>query len=140
MSTRRRAGPSGIGDVAHQGLSRRERQIMDVLYRLGEATVAEVVAALEEGVSYDSIRVILGILREKGYVTHRREGPRYVHRPVVPHDRAARSAVRHLVRTYFRGSPTKAVLGLLDLEGEELSERELAEIEAWIAEAREGER
>jgi BlaI family transcriptional regulator, penicillinase repressor len=117
-------------------LSRLERRIMDVLYRLGEATVAEVVAQMPEAASYDSIRVTLGILREKGYVTHRREGPRYVHSPVIPHETATRSAVKHLVRTYFRGSPSKAVLGLLDLQADALSERDMEQIAAWIEAAR----
>jgi BlaI family transcriptional regulator, penicillinase repressor len=117
-------------------LSRRERQIMNVLYRRGEATAAEVAAELGEDAPHDSIRVILGILRDKGYVTHRREGPRYVHSPAIPREDAARGAVRHLVRTFFRGSPGQAVLGLLDEEAAKLSERDLDAIEAWIAESR----
>lgn len=117
-------------------LSRRERQIMEALYRLGEATVAEVVRQLPDDVSYDSVRVTLSLLAERGLVKHRREGQRYVHRPVVPHERASKSATGDLVRTYFRGSPSRAVLGLLEAEGDGLGERELQEIAEWIAEAR----
>jgi BlaI family transcriptional regulator, penicillinase repressor len=116
-------------------LSRRERQIMEALYRLGEATVAEVVEQLPEEVSYDSVRVTLGLLADKGLVHHRREGQRYVHTPAIPHERASRWAVENLVRTYFRGSPSRAVLSLLEMEGESLSERDLEEIAARVAEA-----
>jgi BlaI family transcriptional regulator, penicillinase repressor len=120
-------------------LSRRERQIMEALYRLGEAMVAEVVEQLPEEVSYDSVRVTLGLLADKGLVNHRREGQRYIHTPAIPHEEVSRWAARSLVRTYFRGSPSRAVLGLLQMEGESLSERELQEIADWVAEAMKGE-
>lgn len=113
---------------------------MDVLRRLGEATAAEVVAELPDEPAYDSIRVTLGILRDKGHVTHRREGPRYVHSPVIPHDVATESALRHLVKTYFRGSASRAVLGLLDVEADALSEHDMARIAAWIEAARNADR
>jgi BlaI family transcriptional regulator, penicillinase repressor len=120
-------------------LSRRERQIMEALYRLGEATVAEVVELLPEDASYHSVRVTLGLLGGKGLVNHRREGQRYVHTPAIPHDQVSRWAARNLVRTYFRGSPSRAVLGLLQMDGESLSDRELQEIADWVAEAMKGE-
>ena len=96
-------------------LSRRERQIMDVIYRLGEAGAAEVVEHLPDRPAYNSVRVTLGILERKGMVRHRREGTRYVYSPTVPAERARDSALRHVVRTFFRGSPSKAVLTLARL-------------------------
>lgn len=120
----------------HPALSRRERQIMDVLYRLGEAAAADIVAALSDRPSYNSIRVTLGILERKGYVTHRQDGQRYVYSPTIPAERAGRSAVRHLLRTFFDGSPSRAILALLDGESRRLSPAELDEIAATIERAR----
>jgi predicted transcriptional regulator len=117
-------------------LSRRERQIMDVLYRLGEAGAAEVVEHLSDRPSYNSVRVTLGILERKGVVRHRREGARYVYSPTVPAERARESALRHVVRTFFRGSPSKAVLTLLDSPSTRLSPEELSELAAWVDAAR----
>ena len=113
-------------------LSRRERQIMDVLYRLGEAGAAEIVEHLADQPSYNSARVTLGILERKGVVRHRREGARYVYSPTVPAERARESALRHVVRTFFRGSPSKAVLTLLDSPSTRLSPEELRELAAWV--------
>jgi BlaI family transcriptional regulator, penicillinase repressor len=117
-------------------LSRRERQIMDVLYRLGEATAADIVARLPDAPAYNSVRVTLGILERKGYVGHRQEGPRYVYAPTIPADRAGRSAARHLLRTFFDGSPSRAILALLDSGSSRLSRMELDEIAAMIERAR----
>ena len=101
----------------HQnGLSRRERQIVDVLYRLGEAGAAEVVQHLTDRPSYNSVRVTLGILERKGVVRHWRDGARYVYAPTLPPEKARESALRHLVRTFFRGSTSKAALTLLEDE------------------------
>ena len=113
-------------------LSRRERQIMDVLYRLGEAGAAEVVDHLPDRPAYNSIRVTLGILERKGIVRHRREGNRYVYTPTVPAEAMRESALRHLVRTLFRGSSSKAVLTLLDSPSTRLSKEELSELAAWV--------
>jgi BlaI family transcriptional regulator, penicillinase repressor len=118
------------------GLSRRERQIMDVLYRLGEAGTAEVVRHLSDHPAYNSVRVTLGILERKGFVRHRREGARYVYAPTVPAEKARESALRHLVRTFFRGSPSKAVLTLLDSPSTRLSPEELNELAAWVEAAK----
>ena len=117
-------------------LSRRERQIMDAIYRLGEATVAEVADELPSDAAYDSTRVTLGILEKKGYVRHRQEGQRYVYAPTIPHEKASHSALRHLLRTFFRGSPSKAILTLLDISAAKLSKNQLDEIAAFIAKAR----
>lgn len=121
-------------------LSRRERQIMDVIYRLGEAGAAEVVEHLPDRPAYNSVRVTLGILERKGVVRHRREGTRYVYSPTVPAERARESALRHVVRTFFRGSPTKAVLTLLDSPSTRLSAEELNELAAWVEAAKRGKR
>jgi len=121
-------------------LSRRERQIMDVLYRLGEAGAGDVVQHLPDRAAYNSVRVTLGILERKGMVRHRREGARYIYAPTVPAERARDSALRHVVRTFFRGSSTKAVLTLLDSPSTRLSAEELNELAAWVEAAKRGKR
>ena len=121
--------------LQHQ-LSRRERQIMDVLYRLGEAGAAEVVEHLPDRPAYNSVRVTLGILERKGVVRHRQEGTRYLYAPTVPAEKARESELRHLVRTFFRGSPSKAVLTLLDSPSTRLSAEELDELAAWVEAAK----
>lgn len=118
--------------------SRRERQIMEILYRLGQATVAEVLKHMPEETTYDSVRLTLGGLGEKGHVKHHRDGRRFVYRPSVPHDTASKSATRSLLRTYFRGSPSRAILSVLDVSSGDLSDRELDEIEAMVRKAKEG--
>jgi predicted transcriptional regulator len=115
-------------------LSRREREIMDVLYRLGEAGVAEVVDRMDSDPGYDSVRVTLGILEKKGHVQHRQEGRRYIYSPTVSHATASRSAIRNVTRTFFRGSPSRAILALLGMS--KLSREELDEIARWIEEER----
>lgn len=116
-------------------LSRRERQIMDVIYRLGEANAAEVARALPDRPATNAIRVTLGILEKKGFVQHRQDGPRYVYKPTIAPDTARRSAMRHMLQTFFRGSSTAAILALLDGSGR-MSQRELDEIAHAIAQAR----
>ena len=95
-------------------LSRRERQIMDVLYQLGEASAAEVLERLPEPPSYSAVRAMLRILEDKGHVRHHEDGPRYVYAPTVARETARRSAVSHLLRTFFDGSVEQAVAALLD--------------------------
>ena len=95
-------------------LSRRERQIMDVLYQLGEASAAEVLERLPEPPSYSAVRAMLRILETKGHVRHFEDGPRYVFAPTVARETARRSAVSHLLRTFFDGSVEQAVAALLD--------------------------
>ena len=97
------------------GLSRRERQIMDVIYRQGQATAAEVLAALPDPPSYSTVRALLRILEEKGHLRHRYNGPRYVFRPTVPRSAASQSALRRVTRTFFAGSPKDTVSALVDL-------------------------
>lgn len=119
------------------GLSRRERQIMETLYRLGEASVAEVVDQIEDRPSYDSIRLTLGVLVEKGRVSHQRDGRRYVYRPTRSHAKASSSAVKNLVQTYFKGSPGDAILAMLDDSAARLTDQELEQIVERLRRAKE---
>ena len=117
-------------------LSRRERQILDILYARGRATAAEVQAALPDPPSYSSVRALLRILEEKGHVRHETDGPRYVFLPRLPASRARRSAVRHLLDTFFNGSSADAVVALLDDSARTLTPDDLARIESIIESAR----
>src|SRR6476661_2161438 len=103
-----------MADPLTARLSRRERQIMDLLYQLGEATAAEVQERLPDPPSYSAVRAMLRILEEKGHVSHTEDGPRYVFAPVVARDTARKSAVSHLLRTFFDGSVEQAMTALLD--------------------------
>jgi predicted transcriptional regulator len=94
-------------------LSRRERQIMDVVYRVGKVTAAEVLAELPDPPSYSAVRAMLRLLEDKGHVRHEQDGPRYVYLPTVNRDKARKSAMKHLVRTFFDGSTEDAVAALL---------------------------
>lgn len=116
----------------HHVLGRREREIMDVVFRRGEASVADVVGELGEDSMYDSVRVTLRNLEKKGYLTHRREGQHYVYRPTVRREAARRSAMSHLLRTFFDDSPSSAILAFLDMSEERLSDEELEAIAARI--------
>jgi len=124
-------------EVLQHQLSRRERQIMDVLFRRGRATVAEVQEDLPEAPSYSAVRAHLRILEEKGHVRHRQDGPRYVYRAVVAKDKAKRSALRHLVDTFFNGSAEQTMAALLDDDTSNLSETELDGLSHMIEIARE---
>jgi len=121
---------------APRGMSRRERQIMDVIYRRGRATAAEVLADLPDPPSYSAVRALLRLLEEKGHLRHEQDGPRYVFLPTVHRDRAQRSALTHVVRTFFNGSATDAVAALLD-EGGTLTDADLDRLAAMIDRARE---
>jgi BlaI family penicillinase repressor len=117
-------------------LSRRERQIMDVLYKLGQATVAEVLNKLSEKPSYSTLRAQLRILEEKGHLRHGEHVLRYVYVPTVPRDAARRSALRHLVETFFDGSTEKVVTALLGGEVTRISPDELDRISRLISKSR----
>ncbi len=117
-------------------LSRRERQIMDILFRRGEASVAEVQEDLPNPPGYSAVRTHLRILEEKGHVTHRQEGPRYVYRPALAKDKAKRTALHHLVETFFNGSAEQAMAALLDDDSSRLSESELKRLSSLVEEAR----
>jgi predicted transcriptional regulator len=119
-------------------LGRRERQIIDVLYRLGKASVAEVLAALPDPPSYSAVRAMLVFLEQKGHVVHGRDGIRYLYSPAVPPVKARHSALRHLVSTFFEGSPLAAAAALLEMPDAKLSPSERKQLAALIAK-REGE-
>jgi BlaI family penicillinase repressor len=102
-----------MADPLTTQLSRRERQIMDVVYQRGRVTAAEVLADLPDPPGYSAVRAMLRLLEEKGHVRHEQDGPRYVYAPTVNRDKARRSALRHLVRTFFDGSTEDAVAALL---------------------------
>jgi len=120
----------------HQDLSRRERQILDILYQRGQATAADVQAALPEPPSYSAVRALLRILEEKGHVRHQQDGPRYVYLPVVARDNAKRSALRHVLKTFFDGSAEQAISALLDESSSKLSPAELDRLARMIDTAR----
>jgi predicted transcriptional regulator len=119
-------------DIGAQ-LGRRERQIVEVLYRLGKASVAEVLAELPDPPSYSAVRGMLTLLEDKGYVRHKRNGMRYIYTPAVAPARARQSALRQLVSTFFEGSPMAAALALLEMSGEGLSAEERNQLSALIA-------
>ena len=120
----------------HHDLSRRERQIIDILYAQGRATAAEVQAALPDPPSYSAVRAMLRILEEKGHVKHEQDGPRYVYLPTVARDNAKRSALRHMLQTFFDGSAEQAISALLDDSSTRLSDRELDRLARMIDQAR----
>lgn len=117
-------------------LSRRERQIMDVLYRLGSATAAEVQENIADAPSYSAIRALLRILVEKGHARHAYDGPRYVYSPVVSRPVAQKSALRQLVKTFFNGSTSNAVAALIDMSGKDLTDSELDRLAAIVEQAK----
>jgi predicted transcriptional regulator len=117
-------------------LSRRERQVMDILYRRGEATVAEVMADLPDPPTYSAVRSILRILMEKGMINHREDGPRYVYLPAVNTDRAADDAMKHVIRTFFDGSAQQAVAAVLRMSDAKLTDEDIAALSEKISKAR----
>jgi len=119
-----------------QHLSRRERQIMDIIYARGEAAAAEVHEALPDPPSYSAVRTLLRILEEKGHLKHREDGPRYIFLPTETRAKASKSALKRVVQTFFDGSLSNAVAALVDAEGGKLSAEELQRIEVIIAAAK----
>ena len=114
-------------------LGRRERQIVEALYRLGRASVAEVLADLPDPPSYSAVRGMLALLEEKGYVRHKRDGLRYVYTPAIAPAKARQSALRQLVSTFFEGSPLAAAAALLEMSDHKLSPEEREQLSALIA-------
>jgi len=125
---------------AHAALAKRERQIMDVLYRLGRATAAEIMEELPGAPSYSTVRTQLRVLEAKGHVRHEEEGLRYIYLPTVSRTTARRSALKHLVETFFEGSSAKVVAALLGGDASRLSEEELERIAELVKHARGGSR
>lgn len=121
---------------SHTHLSRRERQIMDVIYSKGRATAAEVLEAMPAPPGYSAVRAMLRLLEEKGYLRHEQDGPRYVFLPTLSRERARQSAMKQLLQTFFDNSAEQAVAALLDMSGAKLSEAELDRLSEMIDHAR----
>jgi len=120
----------------HATLSRRERQIMDVIYQRGKATAAEVMEGLPDPPSYSAVRALLRVLEEKGHVRHKQDGPRYVYYPTVSRDRARESALKQVVGTFFEDSAEQAVAALLDMSAQDMSESDLDRLAELIEQAK----
>lgn len=120
----------------HLDLSRRERQIVDALYKLGRASAADIRSEIPDPPSYSAVRALLRILEDKGHVRHEQDGPRYVYVPTIARDSAKRSAMRHLVQTFFDGSAAQAMSALIDTSSVRLTDSELDRLEQLIDEAR----
>jgi BlaI family transcriptional regulator, penicillinase repressor len=116
-------------------LSRREREIMEVVYRLGGASAAQIAAELPDPPSYSAVRAMLSILQDKGHLRHEERANRYLYLPTVAPDKARRRALREVVRTFFDGSPKQAAVALIDEAGRQLSEADLRELRALVDEA-----
>jgi len=117
-------------------LSRRERQIMSIVYQLGRATAADVLGELENPPSYSAVRSHLRILEEKGHLRHEQDGPRYVFLPTLPRDRARLGALRQVLHTFFDGSASQAMAALLDSTDRPLSPQELDQLARLVEHAR----
>jgi predicted transcriptional regulator len=122
---------------APSDLGRRERQIMDIVYRLGRASAGEVKADLPDCPSYSAVRGMLRLLEEKGYLRHEQDGPRYVYTPTSGADEVSRSALRHLMRTFFGGSRASALAALLDLPDAPLTDGDYHRLTGLLEQARE---
>ena len=118
-------------------LSKRERQIMDIIYRLGTASAAEVHGEMPNAPTYTTVRGLLRVLEEKGHLTHEEDGPRYLYSAATPRQEAGVSLLSHVVRTFFDGSASKAMAALLGSSASELGEADLARLEEIIRRARE---
>ena len=121
-------------------LSRRERQIMDIVYELDEVSAQQVLERLPDPPSYSAVRAMLRKLEDKGHIMHREEGAKYVYFPVIDHEQASRNAISRLVKTFYDGSAAQAVNALLGMSFSDISKDELAEIESFIASAKEQEK
>jgi predicted transcriptional regulator len=122
--------------MALEKLSRRERQIMDILYERGKAPAAEVREAMSEAPGYSAVRAMLRTLEEKGQVRHELDGLKYVYSPVLGKEKAKRSAVKHLLRTFFGDSPEQIVAALLDVSAKNQTAEELDRMSRMIEQAR----
>lgn len=121
---------------SHQHLSRRERQIMDVIYSRGQATAAEVQENMPDPPSYSAVRAMLRLLEEKGYLKHEQDGPRYIFKPTLAREKARKSALKQMLETFFDGSTEQAVAALLNLSKAKLSQDELDRLSQMIETAK----
>jgi BlaI family penicillinase repressor len=122
--------------TALAGLSRRERQIMEILYQHGKASVSEVRELMKDAPGYSAVRAMMGVLEEKGHARHQAEGLKYVYMPTVAREKAKRSAVKHLLDTFFAGEPDQIVAALLDVSAAHLTREELDRMSGMIEEAK----
>ena len=118
------------------GLSRREREIMDILYQRGKSSATDVREAMPQAPSYSAVRAMLRVLEEKGHVRHQAEGLKYVYLPTVTRERAKRSAVKHLLDTFFHDSPEQVVAALLDVSSTRMTREELNRMSEMIDKAK----
>ena len=121
---------------SHLDLSRRERQIMDVIYQQGRATAAEVMENMPNPPSYSAVRAMLRLLEEKGYVLHEQDGPRYVYSPTLSRDKARQSAMKQMLQTFFDNSTEEAVAALIDMTRSKMTQDELDRLSLLIENAR----
>jgi BlaI family penicillinase repressor len=119
-----------------QNLSRRERQIMDIIYGLKEATALQVLERLPSPPSYSAVRALLRVLEQKGHLAHRQDGPRYVFSPILPRERARRGALQDLLKTFFDNSTEDVVAALLDISEDNLSESDYSRLLELVEKAR----
>ena len=119
-----------------KSLSRREREIMDIIYEMREASAQQVMERLPSPPSYSAVRALLRVLEQKGHLVHRQDGPRYVYTPRLPKDKARKNALSHLVRTFFDGSTESVMATLLDISEENLSEDDFRRLTELIEKAR----
>jgi predicted transcriptional regulator len=117
-------------------LGRRERQILDVIFQLGEASVADVLEQLPDPPAYDSVRTMIRLLERKKLVRHRRVGTKYVYRPTQSHESVSRSALAHLMQTFFQGSAAETMAAIFDVSSNDLTDDELQRLEQLIEQAR----
>ncbi|HEV2148025.1 MAG TPA: BlaI/MecI/CopY family transcriptional regulator [Longimicrobiaceae bacterium] len=125
-----------MGPELTADLSRRERQIMDVLFALGQGTVNDILERIPDPPSYSAVRATMRVLEDKGHVEHFQDGPRYVYRPVVAKESARSAALRHLVRTFFGGSAESAAAALLGMSRRQLTEADLQRLAKQVEAAR----
>ena len=125
-----------MSDNPHHQLSRRERQIMDIIYQRGQATAAEVLENLPNPPGYSAVRAMLRLLEEKGYLKHEQDGPRYLFKPTLAREKARKSAMKQMLATFFDGSTEQAVAALLNLSKSKLGKEELDRLSQMIETAK----
>lgn len=118
-----------------KNLSRRERQIMDIVYEMNEATVAQVLELIPDPPSYSTVRALLGVLEEKGHLIHKQQGPRYIYSPTIPREEARQNALKHVLKTFFDNSTEEVVAALLNISEEDLSKEEYKRLTKLIKKA-----
>lgn len=118
-----------------KNLSRRERQIMDIVYEMNEATVAQVLELIPDPPSYSTVRALLRVLEGKGHLKHTQQGPRYIYSPTIPREEARQNALKHILKTFFDNSTEEVVAALLNISEEDLSEEEYKRLTKLIKKA-----